>query len=233
MAISSVAGSPGAVGSAIRRVDGVEKITGTEAYGDDIAPPGTLALRVVRSPFPRAGFVLGDLDGFVRDTPGVVAVLSAADVPGRNCFGVIPDFADQPVFAEVETRFRGEAVAAVIGTPAARSTASSAARVVSTASRRAFQPIVPIRQTLPCRGPKEGPISMPKSSSIAVRAASPSTPSGMCTATTLVILCSTSPKTSRPRPRTPSSIAVPCSRCRSMLCSSPSSSSTCAQARAP
>ena len=32
---------------------------------------------------------------------------------------MIPDFADQPVFAEVETRFRGEAVAAVIGTPEA------------------------------------------------------------------------------------------------------------------
>ena len=117
--VTGRAAGSGAVGSAIRRVDGVEKITGTEAYGDDIAPPGTLALRVVRSPFPRAGFVLGDLDGFVRDTPGVVAVLSAADVPGRNCFGVIPDFADQPVFAEVETRFRGEAVAAVIGTPEA------------------------------------------------------------------------------------------------------------------
>jgi CO/xanthine dehydrogenase Mo-binding subunit len=37
-------------------------------------------------------------------------------VPGRNRYGVIPPFADQPVFAERETRFRGEAVAAIVGT---------------------------------------------------------------------------------------------------------------------
>ncbi len=45
------------------------------------------------------------------------AVLTAADITGTNCFGVIPDFADQPVFAEEIARFRGEAVAAVVGTP--------------------------------------------------------------------------------------------------------------------
>ena len=33
--------------------------------------------------------------------------------------GVIPAFADQPAFAETEARFRGEAVAAVVGTPQA------------------------------------------------------------------------------------------------------------------
>jgi len=41
--------------------------------------------------------------------------LTAADVPGRNWFGVIPATADQPVFAEAEARFRGEAVAMVAG----------------------------------------------------------------------------------------------------------------------
>lgn len=117
--IAGTANGSGAVGTAIRRVDGLQKITGAEAFGDDIAPPGTLVLRVVRSPCPRASFVLGDLDGFVRATDGVEAALTAADVTGRNCYGVIPAFADQPVFAEAETKFRGEAVAAVIGTPEA------------------------------------------------------------------------------------------------------------------
>ena len=46
-----------------------------------------------------------------RAHPGIAAVFTAADVPGRNCFGVIPAFADQPVLAEGEARFRGEAVA--------------------------------------------------------------------------------------------------------------------------
>jgi CO/xanthine dehydrogenase Mo-binding subunit len=41
--------------------------------------------------------------------------LIAKDIPGENCYGVIPPFADQPVFAQEETRFHGEAVAAVVG----------------------------------------------------------------------------------------------------------------------
>ena len=50
---------------------------------------------------------------------------------------------------------------AVIAAPAWRSTCSRTASVVSTASRRAFHPIVPMRQTRPCSGPNEVPISMP------------------------------------------------------------------------
>ena len=43
----------------------------------------------------------------------------------RTCYGVIPPFADQPVFAEGEARFRGEAVAAVVGERAPRSKPST------------------------------------------------------------------------------------------------------------
>ncbi|UOM35100.1 molybdopterin cofactor-binding domain-containing protein [Acuticoccus sp. I52.16.1] len=105
------------VGAGVARVDGRAKVDGTERFGDDVAPPGALALRVVRSPFPRARIILGDrgdLAAFAA-RPGIVAVLTAADVPGLNRFGVIPPFADQPVFAVVEARYRGEAVAAVVG----------------------------------------------------------------------------------------------------------------------
>ncbi len=42
-------------------------------------------------------------------------VLTAKDVPGVDCYGVIPRFADQPVFARAEARFRGEAIAAIVG----------------------------------------------------------------------------------------------------------------------
>jgi CO/xanthine dehydrogenase Mo-binding subunit len=62
---------------------------------------------------------LGDLKEFVESHPGISAVLTAKDVPGHNCYGVIPKFADQPVFAETEARFRGEAVAMVVGEEAA------------------------------------------------------------------------------------------------------------------
>src|SRR5690606_37782811 len=78
-------------------------------------PADALLLSVIRSPHHRARFRFGDLDAFVSAYPGIERVLTAADVPGINCFGVIPPFADQPVFAEGETRFRGEAVAAIVG----------------------------------------------------------------------------------------------------------------------
>ena len=109
----------GQVGDAIRKLDSAPKVSGHEAFGDDVAPAGTLEIFILRSPYPRAGFTLGDTQAYVAATDGIEAVLTAADIPGRNVFGVIPQFMDQPVFAEAETRFRGEAVAAIVGTPEA------------------------------------------------------------------------------------------------------------------
>jgi CO/xanthine dehydrogenase Mo-binding subunit/aerobic-type carbon monoxide dehydrogenase small subunit (CoxS/CutS family) len=112
-----VAAEGKAVGARIARVDGVPKVNGTDQFGADGAPADSLVARVVRSPHPRAGFRFGDLGHFVNSHPGLMAVFTAADVPGRNCFGVIPPMADQPVFAEGEARFRGEAIALVVGDP--------------------------------------------------------------------------------------------------------------------
>ncbi len=81
---------------------------------------------VVRSPCHRARFSLGDLDSFIRTHPGVVAVYTAADIPGSNRFGVIPQFADQPALAEAETRFRGEAIAVIAAEPATLRTLDTA-----------------------------------------------------------------------------------------------------------
>jgi len=106
-----------AVGARVERVDGLRKVRGTDVFGADAWPEGTLVARVIRSPFHRARFSFGDLNAFVAAHPGLVAVFTAADVPGVNRFGVIPATADQPLFAEGETRFRGEAVAMVVGEP--------------------------------------------------------------------------------------------------------------------
>ncbi|MDB5591747.1 molybdopterin cofactor-binding domain-containing protein [Enterovirga sp.] len=108
-----------AIGARVERLDGRRKVEGRDIYGADAAPAGALLLRCIRSPFHRASFRFGDLAAFRAAHPGIAAVLTAADVPGRNRFGVIASFIDQPVFAEAETRFRGEAVAAVVGEPAA------------------------------------------------------------------------------------------------------------------
>jgi aldehyde oxidoreductase len=103
------------VGQRLVRLDGKPKVEGTEIYGADEIPAGALALRVVRCPYHRAKFRFGNLEAFVAAHPGVEAILTSKDVPGEDCYGVIPRFADQPVFAHEEARYRGEAVAAIVG----------------------------------------------------------------------------------------------------------------------
>ena len=104
-----------AVGSRMVRLDGQGKVDGSEIFGADEIPAGALIVRAIRSPYRRARFRFGDLDAFVAAHPGIHRVLTARDIPGENRYGVIPRFADQPVFAETEARFRGEAVAALVG----------------------------------------------------------------------------------------------------------------------
>ncbi len=104
-----------AVGARIPRLDGLAKVTGAETFGADSFPHEALAVLVVRSPHHHAGFAFGDPDGWKAAHPGVVAVYTAADIPGVNRFGVISPFADQPALAEETARFRGEAVALVAG----------------------------------------------------------------------------------------------------------------------
>jgi aldehyde oxidoreductase len=103
-----------AVGSRVAKLDGVPKLTGAERYGADVAPQGSLWLRVIRSPHERARFWLGDLAAFRARHPGLAAVLTAADVP-QNGFGIFPQVKDQPVLADGHVRCRGEAVAALVG----------------------------------------------------------------------------------------------------------------------
>lgn len=103
------------VGSSPIRLDGVPKVTGGEKFGGDSFPMDALSVLVVRSPHYHAAFSFGDLDAWVKSRPGIAGVFTAADIPGRNCFGVIAPFADQPALAEGFSRFRGEAVALVAG----------------------------------------------------------------------------------------------------------------------
>lgn len=114
-AVASLPAAGSAVGARLVRLDGKMKVNGTEIFGADEIPPGALGVRVLRAPHDRARFEFGDLQSFVASHAGIVAVLTAKDVPGVDCYGVIPKFSDQPVFAHREARFRGEAVAAIVG----------------------------------------------------------------------------------------------------------------------
>ena len=98
------------VGVSVPRVDGAAKITG-DSFGADAWVPGGLVVKAVRSPYHRAGFVFGDLAAWAAARGALV--FTAKDIPGRNSFGVIAPFADQPALAVSEARFKGEAVALV------------------------------------------------------------------------------------------------------------------------
>jgi CO/xanthine dehydrogenase Mo-binding subunit/aerobic-type carbon monoxide dehydrogenase small subunit (CoxS/CutS family) len=110
---AAMPGAGEAVGADVARLDGVAKLDGTDRFGADAAPADALWLRVVRSPHASARFELGEMDAARL---GLEAILTAADVPGLNAFGIMPHLKDQPVFAEGLVRFRGEAVLGLVGT---------------------------------------------------------------------------------------------------------------------
>ncbi|HSO29233.1 MAG TPA: molybdopterin cofactor-binding domain-containing protein [Candidatus Sulfomarinibacteraceae bacterium] len=107
--------APGrAVGARLPKVDGIERVAGTAAFGADARPEGALALRAVRSPHARARFTIGDLGPMFARHPGLVRVLTAADIPGQNRYGIYATGKDQPALAEGVVRHRGEAVCALV-----------------------------------------------------------------------------------------------------------------------
>lgn len=92
------------------RPDGPGKVTGKLAYLTDMTAPGMLHGMVLRSPHPHARIVSVHTEKAMA-MEGVHAVLTYADVPGLNRFGIAHP--DHPVFCEDRVRFVGDAVAAV------------------------------------------------------------------------------------------------------------------------
>jgi aldehyde oxidoreductase len=106
-----------AVGARLARLDAPAKVLGDEKFGADEWPhahQNGLAMRVLRSPHPHARFVLGDFGALKAQWPGLVDVVTAADVP-NNAFAIFANLRDQPVLADAVARFRGEAVLALVG----------------------------------------------------------------------------------------------------------------------
>ncbi len=100
-----------AVGQPATRPDARAKVTGTAVYAADIHLPGMLVARVLRSPYPHARLRRVNVDA-AQALPGVVAVLTARDVPGAPCHGL--ERPDWPVLCADETRYVGDAIAVVI-----------------------------------------------------------------------------------------------------------------------
>ncbi len=100
----------GRVGDSVRRPDGALKARGDFIYSSDLQADGMLWGHTVRSPHPYARIVSVDTSEAAA-APGVRAVLTHRDVPGKKVYGL--EIADQPVLALDVVRYWGEAVALV------------------------------------------------------------------------------------------------------------------------
>ena len=120
-AIVEASGNPEDLGAALpasgsrlgqrhRRVDGMERITGSAIYTDDIQLPRMLHARILRSPHPHANLKAVRCES-ARQLPGVLAVLTGHDF--MVDYGILPWTRDEPVLCRDRVRYVGDAVAAV------------------------------------------------------------------------------------------------------------------------
>ncbi len=96
------------VGSSINRVDGIQKVTGSMKFVDDIKMHGMLHAAVKRSPHPHANIINVDISK-AEKLEGVKAIVTGKDVPNR--VGLYLE--DKNFIAVDKVRYRGDAVAAV------------------------------------------------------------------------------------------------------------------------
>jgi xanthine dehydrogenase large subunit len=92
----------------------VKHVTGAATYTDDILEPvGTLHLAVGYAPVASGRVTSIDLEP-VKSAPGVVAVLTAADIPGKNDYSP-KGIGDDPLIASDKVMFYGQVLFAAIG----------------------------------------------------------------------------------------------------------------------
>src|SRR5215472_16136770 len=141
----------GGVGTSAPRPDATPKVTGQFAYGSDLWMDDMIWGVTLRSPHPYARIrSIGIADALA--TGGVYAVLTHADVPGRNVCGL--ELADQPVLAEGVVRYQGEPVALVAADHP--EIARQAAKKIAV-DYEVLQPVTDVRQALGPAAPRLHP----------------------------------------------------------------------------
>jgi 4-hydroxybenzoyl-CoA reductase subunit alpha len=103
--------TPATVGASLPRIDAVDKVTGRAAYTADLHLPNMLHGKLLGSTIAHGRIRRIDASRAVA-LPGVVAVLTGADVPD-TLHGVSPARYDEPVLAREKVRHVGDPVAAV------------------------------------------------------------------------------------------------------------------------
>ncbi len=134
------------IGKRVPRRDAVLQVTGRAIYGEDVTLPGTLFCKVRRSGIPHAR-ILGIDTEPARKVPGVMAVVTARDVP-FNAFGFT--HLDQPVMALEKVRYAGDALAAVAATsPEAAEEAAETIKVEFDPLPAVFNPLDAMKPEAP------------------------------------------------------------------------------------
>ena len=115
----------GRVGTSLDRYEAEELTLGTRPYVADLVFPGMLHGAVTLSPHARARVKRIDTSR-AAGHPGVMAVVTARDVPGKRFFGLIVD--DWPGFVAEgeETHYVGDVLAAVAAVDARTARAAAA-----------------------------------------------------------------------------------------------------------
>jgi xanthine dehydrogenase large subunit len=114
-------------------------VSGEALYIDDIPePPGLMHLYVGQAARAHARVTRLDLTA-VRTAPGVVAVLTPADIPGTN--DISPFAGDDPLFADGVVTFMGQPLFAVVAETLPKARAAAALAVIEYAD---LEPLVTI-----------------------------------------------------------------------------------------
>jgi 4-hydroxybenzoyl-CoA reductase subunit alpha len=98
------------IGTAMRKIEGLDKSTGRALYADDLVFPGMLHSKILRSPHPHARIVSIDTTG-ARALEGVHGAITGQDMP--TTYGVIPWTPDEYPLCLDRVRYIGDGVAAV------------------------------------------------------------------------------------------------------------------------
>jgi carbon-monoxide dehydrogenase large subunit len=105
------------IGSRIKRREDPRLIMGRATYVDDIQIPRMTYAAILRSPYAHARILSINVDK-AKALPGVVTVLTGADLQGKNvpCGWTLPDMkvAPHPALAVGKVRYTGDAVAVVV-----------------------------------------------------------------------------------------------------------------------
>ncbi len=113
------------VGKPLRKIDSARKATGAAVYADDIALPGMLHAKTLRSTRAHARIVSIDTSK-AEALPGVLGVLVGSELPER--YGVIPWTPDEQALCTDKVRFIGDEVCAVAAID--EDTANEAVRLI-------------------------------------------------------------------------------------------------------